>query len=84
MTENLDNPESLATFSSRFVEITDEVAELNIGDDELAAAAVEWSDTARDFGLYYSDYEFGDEVGELESINDDVTIATNTLSRLCE
>lgn len=84
MTENLDNPESLATFTSRFVEITEEVAELNIGNDELATAAVEWSAAAREFGLYYSDYESGDELGELEFINDDLIIATNTLSRLCE
>jgi hypothetical protein len=83
MTDNLDNPPSLATFSSRLVGIADEVGELNIASEELSSTVKSWSSNARELGIFFSSFELGDDTAEIIPAYDQWTIAHNTIQRLC-
>jgi hypothetical protein len=83
MTENIDDPASLAIFSGRIVEIADEVAALNVRSAEISDVLEDWSALQREIGLFYSDFQVGDEIESALILNDKFQVANNKLNRLC-
>ena len=85
MTENISEPSSLAVYSNRLVEISDEVGELNIADEEISDAVVDWVATSREIGVFFSDgWELGDDADQILPTFDRFQIANNKMIRLCD
>jgi len=82
ITENIDDPASLAIFSGRIVEIADEVATLNVRSAEISDVLEDWSAIQREIGIFYYDFRLGDQE-PVQLLNDRFRVATSKLMRLC-
>lgn len=85
MTDNLAKPDSLAVYSKRMIEISDELDALNIGSRDISDTVAVWSSSAREFGVFFSSgWEYGDEVKQIVPVLDQFLVANSKMIRLCD
>ena len=85
MTESIAGPRSLALYSNRLVELSDEIVSLDIANDDIASTVDDWVAATREIGVFFSSgYEFGDDVDAILPAFDSFSIANNKMLRVCD